>query len=268
MKKHVRILALILALVMSVAAFAGCSGVSEEQTTEKKPQQNNEETTKGDATVESETETEDEWKPDIEKKDYGKEFYLNILPDVNPTNFYWVKESENNALSDAIYNRQEKVRDYLGVDILLTVTEGENRYIEPFKTAIKNKDGSVDLLLSHVYYGIDGFITGNDLTDLQDIPELNLDAPYWAYDVMDGISANGHFYLGFSDFNILYTHVITYNKELLSRYEDQLDESLYETVENYRWTLDTSLCGLQAWFTLMRRLTVRPTTIPTASFRV
>lgn len=237
MKKYAKMLALILALVMLTSAFAGCgNGQGGDGTTEKGPNQNGDATT--DAKGSSDNETEEEWMPDIERKNYNTEFYLNILPDVNPPEFYWVKESSNNSLSDAIYKRQENVRDYLGVDVVLTVTDGENRYIEPFKNAVKNKDGSVDMLLSHVYYGIDGFITGNYLTDFQDIPELNLDADYWKYDVMEGISANGHFYLGFSDFNILYTHVITFNKELLSKYEDQLDESLYDMVENYRWTLD------------------------------
>ena len=232
MKDYVRIIALVLALLMTAAAFAGCGGKAPEETTEKGI---GEQTTQA---VSEEIVTEDEYKPSIEQKNYGKEFYLNILPDVNPTDFYWVKESTNTSLSDAIYNRQEKVRDYLGVDVIGITTEGENRYVEPFKNAVKNKDGSVDMLLSHVYYGIDGFITGNYLTDLHDIPEINLDADYWKYDVMDGISANGHFYLGFSDYNIIYTHVITFNKELLSKYEDQLDEDIYSTVENYRWTLD------------------------------
>ena len=131
MKKYVKMLALFLAIVMLVTAFASCGGKTPEETTEK---------TGGDSTTQAASEeisTEDEWKPDIEQKNYGKEFYLNILPDVNPTDFYWVKESNNTTLTDAIYNRQEKIRDYLGVEIVGIATEGENRYVEPFKNAVK-----------------------------------------------------------------------------------------------------------------------------------
>ena len=237
MNIKIRLIAILLAMVTLLSLLVGCnSAPSGNEATEGKGNENKTEATQ--AFEGSEIATEEEFKPDVEEKNYGKEFYLAIMGDVNAPDYHWVKESSNNALTDAVYKRQELVRDHIGVEIIGTVTENESRYIEPFKNAVKNKDGSVDLLISHVYYGIDGFITGNYLTDFKDIPEINLDAPYWRYSVMEGIAAKDHFYLGFSDFNIFYTHVIAYNKELLSRYEDQLDEDIYSTVENYRWTLD------------------------------
>ena len=237
MKKLINPIALILVLAVCLATFAGCTNPPEEAETTGST--NQPEQSGGISTVEmTEIVTEEEFKPDIEQKNYNSEFYLNIMDDVNPADCYWVKESQNNALSDAVYARQEKIRDYLGVDIVAIITESEGRYVEPFKNAVKNKDGSVDLLISHVYYGIDGFISGNYLTDFNDIPEINLDAPYWKYNFMDQLSAGDHFYLGFSDYNIVYTHVVTYNKDMLKLYEDQLDEDIYSTVENYRWTLD------------------------------
>ena len=46
------------------------------------------------------------------------------------------------------------------------------------------------------------------------------------------------YYLAKNDFNILYTHAITFNKDLMAKYEDAIEESVYDMVENYRWTLD------------------------------
>ena len=228
MRQYTRAIAFLLACLMLSATLAGCGQEIEETTSLS-------ETSNSETTVLT---TEAELMPDIEEKNYGSTFYLSVMGDVNPVDYYWVKESQNNALSEAIYNRQESVHKRIGVDIVATVTETESRYIEPFKNAVKNKDGSVDMLISHVYYGIDGFITGNYLTDFNDISEINLDADYWKKNVMEGIAANGHLYLGFSNFNIFYTHVIAYNKALLARYSDQLDEDIYTTVEEYRWTLD------------------------------
>ena len=235
MKKLTKLISLVLALVMLAAAFVGCGGATEtpEGTTEEKKAQATESGSK-----ESEETTEEEWKPDIEQKNYGEEFYLWVMGDVNPGSYYWVKESANETMSDAVYGRQEKIRQHLGVEIVFSGTESEDRYSGPFKTAVKNKDGSVDLLISHVYYGIEGFITGNYLTDFSEVAEFNLDADYWKLQFMENIGLNGHLYLGFSDYNILYTHVITFNKELLAKYEDQLDETVYSMVDNYRWTLD------------------------------
>lgn len=224
-KLYLRILALVLAALAVATVFAGCgNGQGGEETTD-----NNES---------SESETVDEVFPDVERKNYNKELYLSIMNDVNPDAFYWVAEAGNNNLSDAIYNRQENVRSYLGVDIVASITPNEDRYIVPFQTAVKNKDGSVDVLLSHVYYGIDGFIVGNYLTDFNDIPEIDLEADYWKLDFMEGIAANNHLYLGFSDFNILYTHVITFNKDLLDRYADAMHSDVYTMVTDYKWTLD------------------------------
>ena len=241
MRGFFKLTVILLLVSIFISAFAGCkkSNVGNEGG-ESKPQEPVSGGNNTESVVEEDTEedTEEEYKPDIERKNYGKEFYLNIMDDVNPADCYWVKESQNNALSDAVYARQEKVRDYLGVEIVAMITENESRYIEPFKNAVKNKDGSVDLLISHVYYGIDGFISGNYLTDFNDIPEININAPYWKYDFMDQLSVSGHYYLGFSDYNIVYTHVITYNKDMMSLYSDQLDESVYSMVDNYRWTLD------------------------------
>ena len=236
MKKHLKLIALMLALVMLVTAFASCGGgKTPEETTASKPSSNEEKTT---AAKTEEIETEPEYKPDIEQKNYNDEFYFWIMGDVNPVDYYWVKESQNDAMSDAVYNRQEQVRKYLGVDIFGSDTESENNYVAPFQNAVKNKDGSVDLLISHVYYGIEGFVTGNYITDFNDIPEIDLEAPYWKLQFMEDIGINGHLYLGFGDLNILYTHVITFNKELLAKYEDAMDEDIYSMVENYHWTLD------------------------------
>ena len=225
MKRYFRIIALILALATLVSVFVGC-GTEGGKT-------NDENSTSSKAEEETE-----EVHPEIEKKNWGTEFYFSNMDDVNPADYYWVEKSSNNTMTDAIYNRQETVRKYLGVEIIGTVTENEHRYIAPFQTAVKNKDDSVHLLLSHVYYGIDGFITGNYLTDFNEVDQIDLESDWWNYDFMEEISVNGRMYLGYSDFNIIYTHVIAFNKELMDKYADQLDESIYDTVTNYHWTLD------------------------------
>lgn len=225
MNIYLRFLAAALAILMLLASFVGCNVTPDEKETNS-PDESNEE------------ETVDEYMPDIEKKNYGKEFYLSIMGDVNPVEYYWVEESSNDTMSDALYNRQEKIRSHIGVEIFGTRTAEVKGYITPFQTAVKNKDDSVHFLISHVFYGIDGFITGNYIRDFNDVEEIDLDADYWNIDVMDQISVAGKRFLGFSDFNILYTHVLSFNKGMLEKYEDQLDESLYEMVDNYHWTLD------------------------------
>ena len=222
MKKHLRLLALLLVLCLSVPVFVACD-IEEE--------------TSGIESTEK-VETSTEVLPEISRKDYGKEFYMYIQPDVNPFEYYWVEESEHDIMSDAVYERQEKVRDYLGVEVLASKGDDHKTYTESFKTSVKNQDGSIHFMLSHVHSGIEGIISGNYLMDFQDLPGIDLDADYWNYDYMDGLAISDHMYLGYSDFNILYTYVITFNKVMMEKYAENLDESVYDMVLNYRWTLD------------------------------
>lgn len=256
MRYYARIIALLLVLLIAFSAFAACDSGSNENTKQTEADSvkenvdtdetlNESETLDEDATNESDasetvlsTETETEMAPVIEEKDYDSDFFLLIHPDSNPFSYYWVKESDNDALSQAIYDRQQRVSKQIGVDVYATASAKASGYVEPFKNAVKNKDGSVDSLLTHVYIGIDGFITGNYLTDLQDVPGINLKADYWKLDVMEQISLNDRMYLGYNNFNIMYTHVVAFNKDLMDKYSDSIDESVYDMVKNYHWTLD------------------------------
>ena len=59
---------------------------------------------------------------------------------------------------------------------------------------------------------------------------------------MDALSVADHYFLGFSDFNILYTYVITFNKEMLNTLnlvnQGYTEENLYKYVNEGKWTID------------------------------
>ena len=237
MKMKNRLIALSLCLLMllsSVAILSACNHTADEQETTA-----TKETVSTEAQSVAETETEDvEVHPYITQKNYNDEFYLHILPDVNPPDSYWVEEGKNDLLSEAIFERQQKIYEYLGVEVIGTRTGNYTQYVEPFTTAVKNKDGSVDMLISHVHTGVGGLVSENYLADYNNVPGVLIEEDYWNQEFMENISVNDHKYLGFNDFNILYTYVVTYNKDMLDKYSDALDETLYSMVDNYRWTLD------------------------------
>ncbi|MBE6684451.1 MAG: extracellular solute-binding protein [Ruminococcaceae bacterium] len=255
MKKSFKILALLLSLVMMLSVFAACDNGSgdgdktgdEETTTtgsgettvsgsESNNDSNSEsDSNKGETTTKVEEVTE--VMPDIDKKDYGAEFYLSVLNDTNPMDHYWVEESNNDVLSAALYDRQEKVKNYLGVEVLASMAGHFETYTEDLKTAVKNKSGGIDTLLTHVSSGVSGLITGAYLTPFGDLPGVDLDADYWNQDFMEALSVCDEYLLGFSDFNILYTYVIAYNVDLLAKYDDALNKSVYQMVDDYEWTL-------------------------------
>ena len=227
MKKTLRLVSLLLAVLMLAASFAACGG--------------NEEETQNTATDTSTQQTvaETEALPEVPANDYGEDFFLWIMQDTNAFKSHFVEESENDVLSEAIFARQEKVRDYLGVTIVGSLTQGNHQtYTEFFKTAVKNKDGSVDTMLTHVYDGVPTLVSENYLADLSSLPGINLDADYWNQEFMEDLSIADKYFLGNSDYNILYTHVVTFNKDMMSQYADSLEKSVYDMVRDYEWTLD------------------------------
>ena len=228
MKTSLKILALLLAVIMMVSVFAACNGDGG----------NTEETTVNNSGNDNQPEdTTTEVTPNVEKNNYDTTFYLSVMTDVNPMQKFWVEESDNDVLSAALFERQEKVRSYLGVEIYASPTAGFEVYTEDFKIAVTNKAGGVDTLLTHVASGVSGLITGGYLTPFEEIDEIDLEAEYWNQEFMDDLSINDHYLLGFSDFNILYTNVIAFNVDILTKYEDSIDKSVYDMVDDYEWTL-------------------------------
>ncbi len=238
-KKLLSLLALTLILTMTLPLFAACGDGEQGTDADTKAEQ----TTSGEPTSDSGsvslTETEAAVFPEVEQQDYDADFFMHIMADSNRPEYHWVEESRGDTMSEAVYNRQEQVRRYLGVEIFSESSAGHSLlYIDTFKTAVKNKDDSVQLFLSHVYGGLSGLITEGYLTDFNNLPGVNTEADYWSAEIMEDLAVEGRMYMGYSRYNILNTHVITFNKEMMEKYGDSLGSSVYDMVDNYEWTLD------------------------------
>jgi ABC-type glycerol-3-phosphate transport system substrate-binding protein len=229
MKKYFKLLAALLAILMLASAFVACNFSGDEIE---------------DGEEESSTPPE-VIPPTVEKNNYNAEFYLSILPDTNSMNYFWVEESTGDAMSESIYTRQVKVKDHLGVTVLGKSAGNYQTYISTFKADVDANTGAVHTLLTHVNTGVNSLITEGYLRDFQDQERINLEEDYWNHDFMDALSIADHYYLGFSDFNILYTYVITFNKKMLNQlnFIDQgyTEKDLYASVRNGTWTVDRFL---------------------------
>ncbi len=239
MKRSIKLIALFLALVMCCSALFACN-TTEEESTEAPNNQNESGSGSG-----SESETEEaaggfEFIPDIAETDYGKDFILSIMGDSNSTKYHWVEESAGDALSESIYARQEAVFKHLGVEVVGKQHTGDHTsYTTEYQTAVKNKDDSLHMMITHVHSGVGNLVTGNYLRNLLTVDGLNVeDADYWSHKMMEDLDIAGKQFLGNNKFNILYTHVIVFNKTMMEQYEDAFGTTMYELVDNYQWTLD------------------------------
>ena len=231
MKFGLKLLALILAMIFCFSVLVACDGSGSSEETTAADNGGNQETS-----GEQSTEVAPDM-PSVEQKNYDDVFYLFLESSGAPMDYYWVEESQNDVLSAALYNRQQLVLNHLGVEIYAWHNASSD-YTEEFKTAVKTKSGAIDMMTTHVSIGVSGLVSDGYLYQFNEMPGIDLDADYWNRKFMDSLAISDMYFLGFSDFNILRTHVIAFNKSLLEKYDDALDKSLYEMVDDYEWTID------------------------------
>ena len=192
-----------------------------------------------------EEDTEKDYFPDVDKNDYDADFNIYMLPMCNYPEYYVLEESNGSMMDEAVYARQERIKRYLGVEMVRKVDSSLDlawqTYISVLTTAVMNKDGTLDTMLSHYNGGIPALLTEGYLMDFQDIDGIDLDADYWNYEFMESIELKGHQYLGYGDCNILYVFLVSFNKQMYEKYADSPafgGKTFYDLVRDYEWTFD------------------------------
>ena len=227
MKKITIYLLALLMILSTLAAFAGCD-------TQQGPGEDTGDEVGG--------ELEEIDFPDVERKDYGDEFNIYIAGS-NGGERRWYMDADMNtgsALDEAVFSRQERVRKYLGVEFALVKYPDAqyNTYQTYVQSAVQNMDGTLDALITHVHGGVSNLISENLVADISELEGIDLDAEYWHKSFMETLELNGNYFLGHSDYNIMMTYVIGYNKEMLDEYGAALEKSVYDMVRDYEWTLE------------------------------
>lgn len=228
MRKIIIYLLVALMLLSTVGVFAGCK-----DTTATDADEGDEGIVEG---------TEEYNFPDVERKDYNESLAIYVAESNGGIKRWYMDDDLNtgSAMDEAVYQRQERVCKYLGIEFeRKTYSDvGYNTYWTNIRDAVMNMDGSLDMLITHVHGGVSNLIAENLLTDLSELEGIDLDAEYWHKDFMDTLELNGHYFLGHSDYNILQTYVIGYNKEMLAQYAAAMTKSVYDLVRDYEWTLE------------------------------
>ncbi len=170
---------------------------------------------------------------------FGGETVTFISRDYDFVNDEIMVEDINGAVvNDNIYRRNEKVQKLLGVTFeSIKVTGDQYAVSERLRQAAQSGEAEFDISANSTYSTI--MYTGEDiLLDLTDCKYLDLDAIYWSQGFNDSASIGDSQYLATGAIAISlirYMFVSFYNKRILS---DAQYESLYDVVDDGRWTLD------------------------------
>ena len=226
MKKSnlIRLLALLLSALMVLTAVACGTG---EETLE---------TTAANSGNESEGETE--YKPDIPVKNYDCDFNFVASGSSVPRDVIAIEDledTESGDLETAVYERGIKLKDHLGVTLVYQDAGDWISYAANVSRTVQAGDDTYQMVLTHVYQGVTDLITSNALYDIGELDSVNLEAPYWATELMEEVKVNDKYLIGYNDFCLADVKIIVFNKDLMGEYNMTAP---YDAVLNKTWTLD------------------------------
>ena len=184
------------------------------------------------------TEGETEYVPDISVKDYDCDFNFVASGSSVPRDVIAIEDMEDIKAGDletAVYERGLKIKDHLGVDLVYQDAGDWISYASNVSRTVQSGDDAYQMVLTHVYQGVTELITSNALYDIGELESVNLDAPYWATDLMEEIKVNGKYLIGYNDFCLADVKLIVFNKDLMNQYNLTAP---YDDVINKTWTLD------------------------------
>ena len=186
------------------------------------------------ATHEEIEETETSFKPDIDTKNYGSEFIITGVDSIR-NHAIASEEERGDPLMDTIYERNLKIEEQLGVEIVDVDAGDWKSYASNVIRTVQSGDDEYQMVSTHVYQGVVSFLTSDVAYDFAELESVNLDAPYWATEFMSEMMIQDQYLVGYNDLCLTSVHCITFNKEMMDTYRMQYP---YDEVINKTWTLD------------------------------
>lgn len=179
--------------------------------------------------------------------DYSGET-INILVRTESLDYHKAEEMEADVVNNAVYKRNLKVSELLGVDFNFIDMPGFASGAAAFQSAIRKSvdagDNDYQIVSPAHYYGnvlaVEGYYV-----DLASTKYINLNQEYWWSDYTDQMTVNGKTYTIMGDFSIDalgLIDVIFFNKSIYDNYKHlEGFDNPYELVKSGKWTLDKML---------------------------
>ena len=246
--KKIRFAALALAMIMLALCFVSCANT---------PAEGGENSTAANETQASNdpaaTTVSDETTYPVDENGYE----LDRLPEINYNNdefviFTWSNqvmwewnedgETSGDKIHDAIYNRQVRTEERLGIKIVIAKQNGDWEHRNSFITAVEanvesGSQDAFDLVGQYTPAAPIGAMK-NLYTNLSDVEYLDWERPWWPQDIQESCHINNNVYFITGDITgtlVRNIHCIIGNLDLANNYSLP---NLYDLVDNMEWTFD------------------------------
>jgi len=226
-----RLLSLFLVIVtVALFTFTACSTA----TTEEKPSD----------TVDAAAETTSKYLDGLpETMDFGGEV-IRYVSDQNSvyrlTERSLVSEElTGDIVDDAIYKRNEIIKDRFNVDFELVKSVPFPQMAEPVRQSVLSNSDDYDIVAAYMHYGAELASEGM-LYNLNDLPNLDFTQDYWSQSMIEGLAYKDAIFWCTGDLALRYIggmYVSFINKTIWSDYFPDTD--YYQLALDGQWTLDT-----------------------------
>ena len=267
MKKYVRLLTVLLALVMVISIMASCGEAPAETTPEETTKAPNttkkpETTKKPDATKDpsatedpnATTAPESSEEPDVPGES-SVENLEDLLPDdMNldrdmtifvGTLYYdeWLDADDGDIVGTELYNRIPRVEKNLGIELTVDTLFGDvgekDTIISEVNKRQESTDPNIIADLCSTYSQFAGSLTlDGRYQNIANSDLINFESPWWPKDLLENSTIDDKIYFVSGDISptlIYETYAIFFNINLLEQYNIENPITL---VNNYEWTID------------------------------
>ena len=238
-----KLLTLMLVLSMVLILFAACGG--EPAKTQQKPTGGNQQ-----ATGTKQDPNKDEWGRDkVDSSlpadlNFGGET-INIYTCQSQLGDLFSEELNDDIINDAVYNRNIKVEEDLGVELNWIIFEGASGstdFANSVDQMVFNDTGDYDIAMGYGYF-LPSVITVNTYTNLYDVPYLDFEKPWWNQIYVENATLNGQMYTCVGDLSLsskANAGCIFFNKRLADEHYADIGgaEGIYKMVVDGKWTID------------------------------
>jgi len=174
--------------------------------------------------------------PDFDKSDFGgKTFTILDYEMAFYDEYFFAEEQTGDRMNDAIYEREMKTEEYLGVKLERHTVASHRDLAATVQQAAAAGDDSYQMALPHCIRGVSDMLTSGSLYNWNDLPYIDFTKDYYNQNFNDALSLGDKQFYAVSDYMISNPSCILFNKDMITDYKL---ENPYELVYSGKWTFD------------------------------
>ncbi len=170
----------------------------------------------------------------IAKQDYKGSVNI-LMPDWGLyANYFDPGDDMTDIMNKALYNREMKVEEYLGVNITYEHVATINDVLPAITTAISTNDDLYQIALNHCLNNNASMIMDGQVIDMYEL-DIDFTGEWFNQKSNDGLEVDGKQFFCISDYMLPDPNVVLFNKKLIE--DNHLDDP-YQLVRDGKWTID------------------------------